>query len=70
MLTGESESGVSDEARSKLSAMGGAGSTARAAPRTARHADRQRDAASGYAKDSTAQALPAVSRTPPSVPAV
>ncbi|MBK3440125.1 type II secretion system secretin GspD [Pseudomonas sp. MF7448] len=54
MLTGESESGVSDEARSKLSAMGGAGSTSQGSTQNSSGTSTaSATPASGYAKDST-----------------
>ncbi|MBJ2243174.1 type II secretion system secretin GspD [Pseudomonas sp. MF6768] len=54
MLTGESESGVSDEARSKLSAMGGAGSTSQGSTQNSSGTPTASAApSSGYAKDST-----------------
>lgn len=54
MLTGESESGVSEEARSKLSAMGGAGSTSQGSTQNSSGTPTASGApSSGYAKDST-----------------
>lgn len=54
MLTGESESGVSDEARTKLSAMGGAGTTSQGSPQNSSGAPTGSAVQpSGYAKDST-----------------
>lgn len=54
MLTGESESGVSDEARTKLSAMGGAGTTSQGSPQNSSGAPTGSGVqSSGYAKDST-----------------
>ncbi|MFI7803494.1 type II secretion system protein D precursor [Pseudomonas sp. DD1] len=54
MLTGESESGVSDEARSKLSAMGGAGSTSLGSTQNSSGTPTASAApSSGYAKDSS-----------------
>ncbi|ETK17586.1 general secretion pathway protein D [Pseudomonas sp. FH4] len=54
MLTGESESGVSDEARTKLSAMGGAGTTSQGSPQNSSGAPTGSGVQpSGYAKDST-----------------
>ncbi|MDP2147764.1 MAG: type II secretion system secretin GspD, partial [Pseudomonas sp.] len=54
MLTGESESGVSDEARSKLSAMGGAGSTSQGSTQNSSGTPTASAApSSGYAKDSS-----------------
>lgn len=54
MLTGESESGVSDEARSKLSAMGGAGSTSQGSTQNSSGTPTaSATPSSGYAKDSS-----------------
>lgn len=54
MLTGESESGVSDEARTKLSAMGGAGTTSQGSAQNSSGAPTGSGVqSSGYAKDST-----------------
>lgn len=54
MLTGESESGVSDEARTKLSAMGGAGTTSQGSPQNSSGTPTGSGVQpSGYAKDST-----------------
>lgn len=54
MLTGESESGVSDEARTKLSAMGGAGTTSQGSPQNSSGTPTGSAVQpSGYAKDST-----------------
>lgn len=54
MLTGESESGVNDEARTKLSAMGGAGTTSQGSPQNSSGAPTGSGVQpSGYAKDST-----------------
>ncbi|MBH3421936.1 type II secretion system secretin GspD [Pseudomonas gessardii] len=53
MLTGESESGVSDEARSKLSAMGGAGTASQGSGQNSSGTPTaSAPPASGYAKDS------------------
>ncbi|WP_314383547.1 type II secretion system secretin GspD [Pseudomonas brenneri] len=53
MLTGESESGVSDEARTKLSAMGGAGTTSQGSPQNSSGTPTGSGVQpSGYAKDS------------------
>ncbi len=54
MLTGESESGVSDEARTQLSAMGGAGTTSQGSPQNSSGTPTGSGVqSSGYAKDST-----------------
>lgn len=54
MLTGESESGVSDEARSKLSAMGGAGSTSQGSTQNSSGTPTaSATPSSGYPKDSS-----------------
>lgn len=53
MLTGESESGVSDEARTQLSAMGGAGTTSQGSPQNSSGTPTGSGVQpSGYAKDS------------------
>lgn len=53
MLTGESESGVSDEARTKLSAMDGAGTTSQGSPQNSSGTPTGSGVQpSGYAKDS------------------
>jgi general secretion pathway protein D len=75
LLTGESDAGVSDEARGKLSAMGGNSKTGQApAVREQRRHIHRSGAQSGWGKPAVpvaapAAAAPPASRTPPSAPA-